>query len=147
MKRQIALHESYRDDEPSKAGSDRAFGCIVGTILIVLGSAKCFNEGGLPPIAFVLVIAGTVLLLVGLVAPSRLSLLNRLWLRLGAAIGKVVNPVILAILFFLVVSPMAIVMRLAGKRPLRLAPDRTALTYWRTRHPAEDDAASMRWQF
>jgi hypothetical protein len=59
----------------------------------------------------------------------------------------VVNPVILALLFFLVVSPMAFVMRIVGKQPLRLAADRTAATYWIEREPSAGGASNMSRQF
>src|SRR5712671_27312 len=115
MSQNFSLHENYRDEEPTEAGSDRAFGCTVGTILMVIGAAKAFLAGALPPVACLIFAAGAVLLLLGIVAPSRLSALNRLWLKVGAAIAKMVNPIVLALLFFLVVTPMAIIMRIVGK--------------------------------
>jgi large-conductance mechanosensitive channel len=141
------LHENYRDNEPTEAGSDRAFGCTVGTILMLIGAAKAFEAGAIPPVACLIFGAGAVVLLLGISAPSRLSALNRLWLKVGAAIAKVINPIILALLFFFVVTPMALVMRTAGKRPLRLAPDRAAASYWIYRNSPEGGASSMRRQF
>jgi large-conductance mechanosensitive channel len=143
----FSLHENYRDDEPIEAGSDRSFGCTVGAILMVIGAAKSLLAGALPPVACLIFAAGALLLLLGFVAPSRLSALNRVWLRVGAVISKVVNPIVLAVLFFLVVTPMAFVMRIAGKRPLHLAPDRTAATYWIKREPLEGGPSNMRRQF
>jgi hypothetical protein len=143
----FSLHENYRDDEPTEAGSDRAFGCTVGVILMVIGAAKALMAGTVPLVSCLIFAAGAVLLLLGIVAPSRLSALNRVWLKIGAAIARVVNPVALALLFFLVVTPMALVMRIAGKRPLRLAPDRTATSYWIRREPPEGGVSSMRRQF
>jgi hypothetical protein len=66
---------------------------------------------------------------------------------LGGALAKVVNPIVLALLFFVAVTPMAFVMRMLGKRPLRLAPDRTAATYWIKREPPQGGASSMKRQF
>jgi hypothetical protein len=139
-------HESYHDTAPIEAGSDRAFGCTVGSILMAIGAAKAFVAGAVTPIACLIFVAGAVLLLLGIVVPSRLSKVNRLWLKVGTAIAKIVNPIILALMFFLVVTPMAFVMRMAGKRPLHLAPDRSAATYWIKREP-EGGASSMRRQF
>jgi Saxitoxin biosynthesis operon protein SxtJ len=147
MGQNFSLHENYRDAEPTEASSDRAFGCTVGTILMVIGAAKAFVAAALPPIACLIFVAGAVLLLLGIVAPSRLSTLNRLWLKVGTAIAKVVNPIILALLFFLVVTPTAFVVRIVGKRPLRLAPDKAAATYWIEREPVAGGASSMRRQF
>jgi len=147
VRRNFSLHENYRDEAPLETGSDRAFGCTVGSILMAVGAAKAFIATAVSPASSLFLAAGAVMLLLGIVAPSRLKVLNRLWLRLGAAIAAVVNPMILAILFFLVVTPMALVMRIAGKRPLRLAPDPTAASYWIAREAPEGRAASMRRQF
>jgi Saxitoxin biosynthesis operon protein SxtJ len=143
----FSLHENYRDDEPAEAGGDRAFGCTVGSILMAIGAAKAFAAGAILLVACLIFIAGAVLLLIGIFAPSRLSGLNRAWLKVGGALAKVVNPIVLALLFFVAVTPMAFIMRMAGKRPLRLSPDRTAATYWIKRESPEGGASSMRRQF
>jgi len=140
-------HEDYRDDEPTEAGSDRAFGCTVGTVLMAVGAAKAFMAGAIIPVSFLIFAPGVVLLVLGIGAPSRLSAFNRLWSKLGAVLAKVVNPIVLALLFFFVITPMALVMRIAGRRPLRLAPDRTATSYWITRQPPEGGPSRMRRQF
>jgi hypothetical protein len=147
MGQNLSLHENYRDDEPAQGGSDRAFGCSVGTVLMAIGAAKAFMAAAMTPVSFLIFAPGAVLLFFGSVAPSRLSTLNRLWLKVGAVISKIINPIILALLFFLVVTPMAFVMRIAGKRPLRLAPDRTAGSYWIERQPPEAGASNMKRQF
>jgi large-conductance mechanosensitive channel len=143
----FSLHENYRDEETVEAGSDRAFGCTVGSILMVIGAAKGFAAGALLPVACLIFAVGAMLLLLGIFAPSRLSVLNRIWLKLGAVIGKVVNPIVLALLFFLVVTPMALLMRIAGKRPLHLAADHAAPSYWIYRNVPQGEASSMKRQF
>ena len=147
MSQEFSLHENYRDEGLIEGGSDRAFGCTVGSILVLIGVAKVFVAGALSSAASVLLGAGAILLLLGIIAPSRLSPLNRIWLRLGALIAKLVNPIVLALLFFFVVTPMALVVRMAGKRPLRLTPDRTASSYWICRDVPQTEASSMRRQF
>jgi hypothetical protein len=147
MSQDFSLHENYRDEEPTEGAGDRAFGCTVGTILMVIGAAKALVAGAIPLVACLIFATGTLLLLLGIFAPSRLSALNRVWLKVGAAAAKVVNPIVLALLFFFVVTPMALVMRIVGKRPLRLAPDRAASSYWIYREQPEGEASSMRRQF
>jgi hypothetical protein len=143
----FSLHENYRDEEPAKAGGDRAFGWTVGSILMLIGAAKAFAAGAILLVACLIFVAGALLLLLGIFAPSRLSRLNRAWLKVGGVLAKVVNPIVLALLFFVAVTPMALVMRMVGKRPLRLSPDRTAATYWIKRDPPEGGGSSMRRQF
>jgi hypothetical protein len=147
MNENFSLHENFRDEEPAEVGSDRAFGCTVGIILMVIGAVKVFVTGVVSPIAIVLFVVGTVLLLLGIVAPFGLSPLNRLWVKVGGAITKMVNPIVLGLLFFSVVTPMALFMRAVGRRPLRLAPDSTAATYWIEREPSVERASNMRRQF
>jgi len=95
----------------------------VGAILMVIGAAKAVIAGAVTPASYLLFGVGAVLLVLGIVAPRRLSVLNRVWLRIGALLAAVVNPIVLMLLFLLVVTPMAFFMRLLGKRPLRLVPD------------------------
>jgi large-conductance mechanosensitive channel len=142
-----SLHENYRDEEPTVAGSNRAFGCTVGSILMLVGTTKAFVAGAISWVACLIFLSGALLLLLGIVAPSRLSTLNRVWLKVGTVIAKVVNPIILALLFFLVVTPMAFFMRVVGKRPLRLTADRTAATYWIEREPPAGKESTMKQQF
>ena len=147
MSQNSSLHENYRDEEPTEAGSDRTFGCIVGGMLMVIGTIKAFAAGAISSVVCLIFASGALLLLLGIVAPSRLSTLNRVWLKAGTVIAKVVNPIILALLFFLVVTPMAFFMRIVGKRPLRLAADRTAATYWIECEPPAGGESTMRRQF
>ena len=147
LTKNFSPHENYREDEPIDPGSDRAFGYTVGTILMVIGGAKSFMGGAISPVSFLIFVPGPILLLLGLVAPSRLSALNKSWLKIGAAIAKVVNPIVLALLFFIVVTPMAYVMRLAGKHPLRLAADQSATSYWMARGASGSPPSTMRQQF
>jgi hypothetical protein len=114
---------------------------------MVIGAAKAFIADTVTSFSFLIFALGAVLLLLGIAAPSRLSALNRLWLKIGTVLSKLVNPVVLALLFFFVVTPMAFVVRLAGKRPLRLAPDRTVASYWIAREPPEGGPSNMRRQF
>ena len=146
VSRSSALHEDYRDDEPTSAGSDRAFGCTVGGILMVIGAAKVVIAAAVTLVSSLLFGVGAVLLMLGIVAPRCLSVLNRVWLRIGSVLAAVVNPIVLMLLFLVVVTPMALVMRLLGKRPLRLAPDPGAASYWIKREP-QNGSSTMRQQF
>jgi large-conductance mechanosensitive channel len=147
LTKNFSLHENYHEEEPAESGSDRAFGCTVGSISMAIGATKALVAGAVLSIALLIFMAGAVLLLLGIVAPSRLSTLNKIWLKVGTVISKVVNPIALALFFFLVVTPMGLVMRIVGKRPLRLAPDRAATTYWITRETSTGGSSSMRRQF
>ena len=147
MSQNFSLHEDYRNEESPEAGGDRAFGCTVGAILMVISAAKAFAAEALPLATCVVFAVGAVLLVLGIAAPSRLSALNRIWLKAGAVIAQVVNPIVLALLFFFAVTPMALALRIAGKKPLGLAPDRATSSYWIYRDPPAGGGSSMRQQF
>ena len=72
---------------------------------------------------------------------------NRLWLKLGLLMYRVVNPVIMAILFFAAILPIGLAMRLFGKDFLKLKRDRSLATYWLPRTDPRPQSESMRQQF
>lgn len=92
-------------------------------------------------------VLSVIFLLLALLAPDSLALLNQCWAKFGALLHQIVSPVALAILFFLAVTPIALLMRILGKDPLRMRLDPEAKTYWITRDPAGPDADSLKNQF
>ena len=88
-----------------------------------------------------------VFLLAALVIPKTLAALNRAWMRFGLLLHKIVNPVIMGLVFFLTVTPTALIMRALGKDPLRRRLDKEATTYWIDRDPPGPDPDSMPRQF
>jgi hypothetical protein len=147
VRRNLLPHDTPQDQEASEAGSNRGFGCTVGSILIAIGAVKGFSAGAATMTVSLFVAIGALLVLFGVVAPARLAPLKRLWLRLGMVMAAVVNPIVLAILFLLVVTPLAWLMRLLGKRPLRLAREPAAASYWIACDKLETGQSDMRRQF
>ncbi|BDC49132.1 hypothetical protein F183_A14480 [Bryobacterales bacterium F-183] len=116
--------------------SDRQFGLTVGGVLVAAGIWR------MPEIA----LPGVVLMLLGLVRPAVLHTPNRLWMRMSHAIGRVTTPVMMALLFFCVITPLGFVMRrMYGYQPLQLEFDREAKSYWSVRET--DAVGDMRNQF
>jgi len=86
-------------------------------------------------------------LVAALLRPSLLNPLNLLWLRFGLLLQKIVNPVIMALLFFGTVLPTGLVMRMMGKDPLRLRREPDAESYWIVRVPPGPSPETMKDQF
>jgi hypothetical protein len=84
---------------------------------------------------------------VAVLAPAWLAPMNRLWFRFGMLLHHVVNPIVMGVLFFAVILPIALLMRAFGKDPLRLKHDAQASTYWIAREPPGPAPGSMRKQF
>src|SRR5262249_24973856 len=80
-------------------------------------------------------IVGAVFALVAWLWPAVLAPLNRVWTRFGLLHHRVVSPVVLGVMFFVVLTPMGLIMRALGKAPLRLRMDRNAGSYWIDRRP------------
>ena len=79
--------------------------------------------------------------------PAAALPLLRLWTKLGRVIGRCVAPIALAAVFFLVVTPTGLVMRLLGKDPLRLRPRAKERSYWVARTPTAAAPGEFRRQF
>lgn len=82
-----------------------------------------------------MVIISLSLLFVALFLPHFLTPLNRAWFRLGLALNKIVNPIIMGVLFFGAVVPLGWYLRKKGEDLLRLKMRPDAATYWIDRQP------------
>ncbi len=140
----MSTHEDFGREHEIVRGSDRAFGLVFAGVFTIVAVYPLRH--GAPPRWWALGLAG-VFLVISLLRPTTLQPLNRLWAGVGLLIGRVVNPIVLGLLFFLVVTPTAWLMRLAGKDPLRIRADPAAASYWVERDPPGPDPASMKKQF
>ena len=138
------IHERLTEDHPITGSSDRSFGVMVTVVLTVVGVFPLLN--GEPPRWWSLAVAG-VMLVVTLVRAELLAPFNRVWFRFGLFLHRVVNPVIMAVIYFAVVTPTGLIMRAVGKDPLRLRRDPNAESYWIHRTPPGPEPESMTNQF
>lgn len=138
-------HEDLSREEHIEGSSDRSFGVVFAIVFSIIALwPVVFGSGGLRVWAAV-VAAGFAL--VAWVKPVLLAGMNRLWLKFGLLLGKIVSPIALGILFFLVITPIGWLMRLTGKDPLRLKHDAEAASYWIDRKPPGPPPGSMTNQF
>jgi len=137
-------HEDLNREQHKAGSSDRTFGLVIAGVCLVVALGPLRH--GHAPRWWVLAVAG-VFSLIALLRPVLLARLNRLWTRLGVLLGKVASPIALGVLFYGVITPVAIVIRLTGNDPLRLKLDRDADTYWIAREPPGPPPDSMSRQF
>ena len=109
-----------------KVGSNRSFG-IVFFVVFLLIALYPFTYGG--EIRIWSVIASLIFLVSGLLNSKFLTPLNKLWFRFGIFLGKIISPVIMGIIFFLVVTPIGFILRLLGKDVLNLKYSKNK-SYW-----------------
>jgi hypothetical protein len=142
------FHESYRESGKVKASSDRGFGLTVGGILVAIALFRwLFGAAGLNWLTLVMGLIGLALVIVALVDASRLAPLNRAWTKLGLLLFRVVNPVVMFLIFVIAIVPTGLLMRLAGHDPMRLKRDPAARSYWIERQPPGPPPESMTNQF
>jgi hypothetical protein len=137
-------HESCQRQERHQGPSDWSFGIVFAVVFAVIGLLPLVTLR--MPRWWALGIAAGFLGL-AMLAPRVLAPLNRLWLRLGLLLHRVVSPIALGIVFFGVITPMGVIMRLAGKDLLRLRSDASAASYWVDRKPPGPGPESLRDQF
>jgi hypothetical protein len=85
--------------------------------------------------------------LIAMLRPVLLATPNRLWTQFGVLLGRVVSPIALGILFYIALTPIALVLRFTGKALLRLEFDCDADSYWIERKPPGPPPDSMTNQF
>jgi len=141
------FHERIESDERIEGPTDRAFGLTVGGILVALALVKAFLFTGWTALAWALLSIGAALVALGLLRPPLLAPLNRAWLRLGLFLFKIVNPIVMFLIYATTVVPIGLWLRLRGKDLLRLRRDPAAASYWIPREPPGPAPESMRNQF
>ncbi len=116
----------------------RKFGFTVGGIFSVLALLYVWRGKQHLPF-YASAVLGPALLVGALVWPRALAPVERGWSLLAHVLGWVNTRILLAVVFFFVLAPIALIMRAVGKDPLERRRDRRRPTYWRTREPAEAD--------
>lgn len=123
--------------------SNRSFGLLFCFVFLVVAFWPIVFGGGLRLWA---VAISALFALAALVVPGVLTPLNRLWMKFGALLHRIVSPIVLGILFFVVITPYGLVMRAFKRDPLRLRRE-PADTYWVDRSPPGPAPDSMDKQF
>lgn len=130
---------------PPPAPSDRSFGLtfvvFFALVALWLGWKGAYVACSIAGILSALTLAVT------LVHAALLAPLNRAWMKLGLLLHKVVSPIVLGGMYFLVFTPFAIVMRLAGRDALRRRFEPDAPSYWIDRTPPGPAPDSLPDQF
>ena len=137
-------HEAFKREEKVEGSSNRSFGVVFAVVFALIAFLPLFHGGAVR--LWSLGVAA-VFAVLAFAAPNILAPLNRLWTRLGLLLHTVVNPIVLGIMFYLVITPMGLVMRFLGKDPLRLKRDPEASSYWIERVPPGPEPESLGEQF
>tara|TARA_B100000029_G_scaffold489569_1_gene547433 strand:- start:426 stop:824 length:399 start_codon:yes stop_codon:yes gene_type:complete len=111
-----------------KISSNRSFGLLFFIVFIII--AFWSFRGNVSEIKFWSVGLSLIFLLLGLLNSKLLTPLNKAWHNLGLLLGLIVSPIVMGAIYFLVVSPTGLIMRLLGKDLLKLKFDKNIKSYW-----------------
>ena len=100
-----------------KINSNRSFGIVFFLVFILIAFYPIINQG---EVRVWSIFISLLFLILGIMNSSILTPLNKLWFKLGIFLGKIISPLIMGIIFFIVVTPIGFFMRLLGKDLLNL---------------------------
>ena len=109
-----------------KISSNRSFGIVFFVVFLLIALYPLTYEG---EIRIWSLIISIIFLILGLLNSKILAPLNKIWFKFGILLGKIVSPLIMGIIFFLVVTPIGFIMRLLGKDLLNLKYNKNK-SYW-----------------
>ena len=120
--------------------SNRNFGILFFIVFLIYALWPLLNNSQLKLWSLITAI---VFLLLGFFIPKSLEPLNKTWIKFGELLGRVISPVVMAIIFFAIVTPTGLLMRLMGKDLLKLKSSKNN-SYWIKR---KKNVGSMKRQF
>ena len=121
--------------------SNKSFGLLFFVVLLIIGLWQLKNGDSLN---FYFIIASVVFLILGLVNSKLLSPLNKSWIKLGEILGIIIAPIVMALVYFVILTPISIIVRVFGKDLLGLKFLKEKDTYWIKR---KKNLGSMKKQF
>ena len=123
-----------------KISSNRSFGIVFCVVFLIIALYPLTYSGDLRIWS---IIISLIFLVLGILNSKLLAPLNKLWFRFGIFLGKIVSPIIMGIIFFLVVTPIGLIMRILGKDVLSLKYNNNK-SYWIEKN---DPKSKMKNQF
>ena len=109
-----------------KIGTNKSFGIVFFIFFLIVSIFPLFKEGDIRIWSFIIAIIFFVL---GLMNSKILTPLNKIWFKFGILLGNFVSPIVMSIVFFVIVTPTSIIMRVLGKNLLNLKKGNKK-TYW-----------------
>ena len=117
-----------------KIGSNRSFGLVFFVVFFII--AFWSFRGNLNEIKILPLFISLIFLILGLIKSNLLTPLNKIWFKFGIILGAIISPIVMAVVFFLVVTPTGLIMRIMGKDLLKRKYDKTKQSYWIKRDQA-----------
>ncbi len=113
--------------EKEKLPSNRNFGIVFFIVFVIIGLWPVIANN---EIRYWSIFISLIFLFLGLINSKLLNPFNRIWFNFGIILGKIISPIIMGIIFYLVVTPTGLIMRFLRKDILRLKFDKKSRSYW-----------------
>tara|TARA_B100000941_G_C28345944_1_gene469233 strand:- start:203 stop:595 length:393 start_codon:yes stop_codon:yes gene_type:complete len=110
-----------------KTGSNKSFGIFFFVIFIIIALWPLLKNEN---IRIWSIIISIIFLTLGLLNSKILTPFNKLWMRLGILLSSFVSPIVMGVIYFGVITPIGLIMKLFGKDVLNLKLDKNKPTYW-----------------
>ena len=114
------------EDKKIKIGSNRSFGVVFSIAFLIIALLPLLNDNS---VRIWSIILSLIFFILGLLNSDILSPLNRIWFKFGIILGGIVSPIVMGLVFFLVVTPTSLILRLFKKDVLSLKKNNN-MTYW-----------------
>ena len=137
------IKEEFRNIKETKKDL-RKFGITVGGVLILIAVLLFyFDKSSAPYFGIV----GAILFFTGFIIPQVLKPLNKIWMGLAIVLGFFMSRLILTILFYLILTPIAFIAKLVGKKFMFLKYDKSVKSYWEKRTHIQKNPLDYERQF
>ena len=123
-----------------EVGSSRSFGIVFAVVFTAIGLYPLIDDN---PVRIWSLAIAALFLLLAFVAPSILDPLNKLWFKFGMLLARIVNPIVMFVIFVVSVLPIALILRLLRKDLLRLKFAPEEASYWIVRSPPGPEPESL----
>ena len=123
-----------------KIGSNRSFGVVFFVVFLLIGLYPILKGND---IRYWSLVISLIFLILGIINSNILTPLNKIWFKFGIFLGRIVSPLVMGIIFFAVVTPIALIMKLIGKDVLNLKKNKKQ-SYW---IECKDRSSKMKNQF
>ena len=123
-----------------KKASNRSFGLLFFIVFLIIALWPLLNSEVLRSWALII---SLIFLFLGVINSRILNPLQRIWIKIGELLGKIIAPIVMFLVFFIILTPTGIILRLFGKDLLKIKKNKTSKSYWVNRK----NISSMNRQF
>tara|TARA_B110001452_G_scaffold267199_1_gene276177 strand:- start:3155 stop:3544 length:390 start_codon:yes stop_codon:yes gene_type:complete len=109
-----------------KIGSNKSFGFVFTILFTIIGLWPLYND---EIINTTFIYLAFILFLITIIKSDYLSLFNKIWFKFGLLLGGLISPIVMAVIFFLIITPISLILKIIGKDVLNIKKNNNK-SYW-----------------